>query len=147
MEQYLGGGTPVPAGWQPISTLPLLILVGAMGAGKSTTVEALIDTGCQFRLLPNRRILTNLLIVAPLQREDKVPVQTLDRNGRLPYIRRFKKRHPAGLAYAISDLTIKPAEDDQPCGRFLLFDGLRGDKEIEHIVDSLPLAQFAILDT
>ena len=147
MERYLGAAAPVPPGWQPLSTLPLLILVGAMGAGKSTTVQALTDIGCKFRLLPNRRILTNLLIVAPLQREDKVPVQTLDRVGRLPYIRRFKQRHPAGLAHALSDLVIKPPEDKRSSERFLLFDGLRGEKEIRHTVDALPLAQFAMLET
>jgi hypothetical protein len=125
----------------------MLILVGTMGAGKSTTVNALLDTGCQFHLLPNRRVLTNLLIVAPLQREDNVPVQVLDRNGRLPYIHRFKKRHPAGLAYALSQLTINVTPEDSTCEKFFIFDGLRGEKEIYYAAKALPNALFALLNT
>jgi hypothetical protein len=92
-------------------------------------------------------VLTNLLIVAPLQREENVPVKVLDRNGRLPYIRRFKERHPAGLAYALSQLTINVTPEDPTCEKFFLFDGLRGEEEINYAARALPCALFALLDT
>ncbi len=147
IEAYWGAERPVPPGWQPIAAMPMLVMVGGMGAGKSTTVNALAEAGCAFRLLPNRRTLTNLLIVAPLQREDNLPVQILDRTGRLPYIRRYRERHPAGLAHAIADLYIRLDHRDTTCNHLLVFDGLRGEEEIRYAIDALPLARFVMLNT
>jgi hypothetical protein len=147
IEPYLGPERPVPPGWQPIAAMPLLIMVGGMGAGKSTTVNALAAAGCAFRLLPNRRTLTNLLIVAPLQREDNLPAQILDRTGRLPYIRRYRERYPAGLAHAIADLFIRLDHRDTTCNHLLVFDGLRGEDEIRYAVEALPLARYVMLNT
>ncbi len=141
VEPYLGWGFPVPPGWQPITSLPMLVIVGGVGSGKSTTVKALIAAGCGFRLLPNRRDMTDKLIVAPLQQEDRLPIITLDRTQRLPYIRRYKERFPAGLAYALSRLYI----DLERCDKLLVFDGFRGEDEVIYAIQTFHLAFFVFL--
>ena len=115
------------------------------GVGKSTTVQSLADEGLAFHLLPNRRLLTSRLIVAPLLREEgeeNKKVQELSRMERLPYIRRYRKRHPGGMAHALSQWQIDPTQR----GQLLLFDGLRGENEVRYAINALPLAKFVLLD-
>jgi hypothetical protein len=142
LQACLGIGSPPPSGWRPIASLPMVVMVGVTGTGKTTTVQALFDLGCEFHMLPDRRLLTDRLIIAPLQREDIQPVKTLPRMQRVPYIRRYKRRHPAGLAYALSQLHVDPEQCKYP----LLFDGLRGDEEVSYAAKALPNTKFVVLD-
>jgi hypothetical protein len=138
----LGTGSVFPPGWQAITNLPLIIIVGVTGTGKTTLTDNLADAGYEFELLPDRRNLTDQLIIAPLQREDNQKVHTLPRMQRVPYIRRYKQRHPAGLAYAISRLYV----DSKTCNKFWVFNGLRGKSEVSYAIDAFPKAQFIVLD-
>lgn len=142
LQPWLAAGPSPPPGWQPLSTLRLVIIVGVTGTGKTTATKNLAKNGLNFQLLPDRRFLTDKLIIAPLQREDGQEVKTLPRIQRVPYIRRYKQRHPAGLAYAISKLFIDPAA----CGGFWIFNGLRGPAEVRYAIDAIPRAEFLILD-
>lgn len=124
-----------------IRTQPLLILVGVTGVGKSTTVQALINNGLAFHLLPNRRVLTSRLIVAPLLQEEGKAIRELSRMERLPYVRRYRTRYPGGMAHALSQWQIEPSQR----GQLFLFDGLRGENEIRYAVGFNPLAKFVFL--
>jgi len=113
-----------------------------MGTGKTTAVKKMQSNG-SVQVLPDRRWLTEQLIVAPMQREDSCQeVQSLSRTQRIPYIRRYKEHFPAGMAHAIAQLYLDPAE----YGHFILFDGLRGKKEVEYALDALPKAEFIFFD-
>ena len=82
----------------------LLILVGLTGTGKTTAVNALRGQGCRFLLLPNRRDLTDRLIIAHLQQRDGVPVAPVpDRTQRFAYTRRYRELYPGGMAYAVGE--------------------------------------------
>lgn len=142
LQPWLATGPSLPSGWQPLSTLRLVIIVGVTGTGKTTTTSNLSQNGLKFELLPDRRFLTEKLIIAPLQREDGQEVKTLPRIQRVPYIRRYKRRHPAGLAYAISKLFVNPAD----CEGFWIFNGLRGQEEVRYAVEAIPRAEFIVLD-
>jgi hypothetical protein len=122
--------------------MPLGILVGAMGAGKSTLIHNLRQAGLSFTLLPNRRELTERLVVAPLQREDGITPHKLDRLARLPYIHRYHQRQPAGLGHAITLLSVDPAQVQPQGSPLLLFDGLRGAEEVRYAFKHLPRAFF-----
>ncbi|MBN2146328.1 MAG: hypothetical protein JW726_03025 [Anaerolineales bacterium] len=146
IDIYLGAGTPFPAGWVGIFEMPLVILVGGMGAGKSTVCQALIRSDLPVFLLPDRRDLTESLIIHPLQREDGViPTGKLDRKSRLPYIQRYHERQPAGMGYAITQLALDPSHLPQG-NPWLVFDGLRGAEEIEYAYTALPQAHFIGID-
>jgi len=142
LQPCLAAGPSPPPGWQPLSSLRLIIIVGVTGTGKTTATENLVRKGLDFELLPDRRFLTDKLIIAPLQREDHQEVKTLPRIQRVPYIRRYKQRHPAGLAYAVSKLFVDP----KACQDFWVFNGLRGQAEVRYAIEAIPKAEFIVLD-
>jgi energy-coupling factor transporter ATP-binding protein EcfA2 len=121
----------------------LLVLVGVTGVGKSTTLKALAEIGHSVTLLPDRRALTDDLIIATLQREDGLPPQPVtDRVQRFDYTRRYRERYPGGMAHALTQLRVAPSQTDDP----LCFDGLRGAEEVRYAAAHLPLARFLVLD-
>jgi hypothetical protein len=139
----LGVGWPAPAGWRSLAASSLLILVGVTGVGKSTLLAKLAQRGLVFHLLPDRRELTDRLIIAAMQTVDGQPVAPVtDRKLRFDYTRRYRERFPGGMAHALAQLLVDPAMS----GSYLFFDGLRGANEVAHAAASLPLARFAMLD-
>lgn len=137
-----GAGLPLPAGWLGIADRPLLVFVGVTGVGKSTTLDRLLR-GRRATLLPDRRELTNKLMIASLQVADGVaPTLVTDRAQRFAYTRRFRAQHPGGMADALALLAIAPEQAD----KLLVFDGLRGANEVEDACIALPLARFVMLD-
>jgi hypothetical protein len=131
-----------PAGWQSIQACPLLILVGVTGVGKSTTLEGLQASGLHFSLLPDRRELTDRLLIGYLQALDGLPVQPVtDRRERFAYTRRYHDLFPGGMSHALSQLQVDRALHPG----WLLFDGLRGAFEVAHAAAALPMARFVVL--
>lgn len=139
----LAYGNALPAGWRAISTQPLLILVGVTGVGKSTTLEYLQQSSLRFSLLPDRRELTDQLIIGYLQTVDGLPVQPVtDRRERFAYTRRYHQHFPGGMSHALSQLLIETSVHPG----WLCFDGLRGEGEVAHAARTLPHAHFVVLD-
>jgi hypothetical protein len=139
----VGVGSPVPAGWECVADRPLLVIVGVTGVGKSTALQAMQDAGFDYHLLPDRRDLTDRLIIPSVQAlrgEPLAPVR--DRKQRFEYTRSFREQQAGGMAYALSQLWIDPEKLDGA----LLFDGLRGANEVEHAALLLPLALFVVLE-
>lgn len=133
----------IAANWQPIAAAPLLILIGVTGVGKSTTVEAMRTADIHFTLLPNRRELTDQLIISQMQRLDGETLrQVTDRQARFDYTRGYRERYPGGMARALSQLQVDPGQLDG----LLLFDGLRGVNEVSYAATHLPAACFIVLD-
>lgn len=139
----LAYGDPLPDGWLSIQTRPLLILVGVTGVGKSTTLDYLQQSALRFSLLPDRRELTDQLIIGYLQTIDGLPVQPVkDRRERFAYTRRYHQRFPGGMSHALSQLVVDTAAH----ANWLCFDGLRGEGEVAHAARVLPQARFVVLD-
>lgn len=139
VDAGLGLGVQEP-GWVPLAGRDLLVLVGLTGAGKSTATAALDSHGIAVDLLPNRRALTDHVIL-PLYAEGGVD----DRVQRFALTRRFAAEHPAGMAGILAALTLGPG---RPPGRPdlpVLFDGLRGETEVRHAAVLLPRARFLVL--
>ncbi len=139
----VGVGEPAPAGWRTLDTCPLLILVGVTGVGKSTVLKHLTQTGLNYSLIPDRRDLTDRLIIAAIQAADGDPITPVtDRSLRFAYTRRYRQRYPGGMADALAQVYIAPDLTSSP----LIFDGLRGANEVTAAAARLPRARFAMLD-
>lgn len=136
-------GEPLPPGWTPIARCPLLILVGVTGVGKSTTLAALRAAGLAFDLLPDRRLLTDLLMIPEMllaAGEPVAPVQ--DRKQRFALTRAYRVRYAGGMGHALAQLAVENPTADA----LWLFDGLRGANEVAHAAQLLPAARFVVLD-
>ncbi len=143
LEDGLGAGPP-PAGWSAIVDMPVLVLVGVTGVGKSTAVNALRSRWHGAFLLPNRRKIADLLVIPTVQGWDgEPPGAVTDRRRRFDYTRRYRQRHPGGLAHALSRLVLPRPPAGAPA--LHIFDGLRGADEVAFAAQSLPLARFAVL--
>jgi len=133
----------LPTYLRPLSKLPIIVIVGLTGVGKTTTLELLASRGVVFTLLPNRRKITDELIIASLQQEDsQTPHPVTDRITRFEYTARYRARHPGGMAYAVSCLAADPTDLTWP----LIFDGLRGLDEVQQATVYFSQARFILLD-
>lgn len=140
---FIPAGETPPSNFHALTDLTLVILIGLTGVGKSTSLNLLAQTGVDFTLLPNRRDITDQIIIASLQAEDGEPFQPIfDRVKRFEYTARYRAKYPGGMAHALSRLAI----DLSQTKALLIFDGLRGLDEVQHAVTYFPRARFIVLD-
>ena len=129
-------------GWQPIAAADLLILVGVTGVGKSTLLAQAPVQALNLTLLPDRRVLTDHLIIPAMQAargEASGPVR--DRGHRFALTRAYREQHLGGMAHALRELLVRATTTPR-----YLFDGLRGDNEVTHAAAALPRSRFVMLD-
>jgi hypothetical protein len=127
----------VQAGFHSLSNLEFLVLVGVTGVGKTTTLEALSALGFGFSSLPDRRLVTDVVMIKPL-----VGKPVSDREERFALTAKYRELHPGGMAQAIGTLQIDLAQVQPP----LVFDGLRGLEEVSYAAEHYPKARFIVLD-
>lgn len=138
---YTADAADLPAGFWPLAQLPLVIVVGLTGVGKSTVIE-LLPPNVKFTPLPNRRQLTDDIIITTLQLANgETPQPVTDRLKRFEYTARYREQFGGGMAHALSRLAARVE-----AGSLLLFDGLRGLDEIRYGAQYLPNARFLVLD-
>lgn len=132
-----------PAGWLPLTQTNLLILVGVTGVGKSTTLARMDEQETCPHPLPERRALTDRLIIPAVQNAIGEAISPVfDRSARFGYTRRFRDFFSGGMAQALTLISVAPDLVDRP----LLFDGLRGEQEVAYALRMLPRACFVMLD-
>lgn len=124
--------------------LSLIMLVGLTGVGKSTAVEALHASGEHFSLLPNRREITDRMIIPEVQRDrGETPHPVTDRLERFELTRAYRDKHPGGVVHALDRMLV----DSLTISSFtLVFDNLRGVGEVRAANESIPHARFVVLD-
>ena len=119
----------------------ITFVVGLTGVGKSTTLEALRSKQ-PLTLLPNRRELTDTLIIPEMQRRAGEPERKVtDRLGRFDLTKRYREQHPGGMVHA-----LRCYLEQTPTAGPLLFDNVRGVDEVRSAVETFSKARFIFLD-
>jgi hypothetical protein len=124
-------------GFSALSNLEFFILVGVTGVGKTTTLEALKSAGFGFSSLPDRRVVTDVVMIEPLAGK---PVT--DREERFALTAKYRESNPGGMAQAIGTLQLDLEHVLTP----LVFDGLRGLEEVTYAAKTYAKARFIVLD-
>ncbi|SDF44944.1 AAA family ATPase [Thalassobaculum litoreum] len=133
-----------PAGRQALATARLVIFVGLTGSGKSATVTALAETGAVRAVLPDRRAVTDRIILPAMTGNPDRPVT--DRIERFRLTAAFRDAHPGGMGDVLERLTVdRDAAEGWLAGGWLVFDGVRGPAEAAAAA-RLPNAVFAVLE-
>ncbi|WP_216325355.1 AAA family ATPase [Deinococcus aestuarii] len=133
---HLRAAPPRPPHERLLAELPLTVLVGVTGVGKSTALAALGEANPGLRVLPDRRMVTDHAVIAPLAGG---PVS--DRAERFRLTALYRERHPGGMAHALGTLSA----DTRHWGERPLFDGLRGLEEVRHAAEHFPRWRFVAL--
>lgn len=119
---------------RPLAQLPLTVLVGVTGVGKSTALAAM--SGQNRRVLPDRREVTDAVMILPVAGQ---PVK--DREERFRLTAQYRAEHPGGMAQALGSLVA----DTRHWGDSPVFDGLRGLDEVEYAAQHYPQWRFVAL--
>ncbi len=134
---------PAP-GYRPLAELPLRLLCGLTGSGKSTTLAALRREGRrQFREdLPSRRDLADLILIPTAQLHGGQAIHPVhDRSERFRWTQRFAQEiSSGGSASAFTWLYYRPDGNAA-----LLGEGLRGAREISAALRDCPRWRIAEL--
>ncbi|MCX7741338.1 MAG: AAA family ATPase [Meiothermus sp.] len=124
-------GEAVPKEARPLPELPLLILVGLTGVGKTSLLKHL-----GYPTLPDRREIVDRYV---LPRYGYNPATQLDRGQRFALTRRFRQEHPGGVAEILLESWARPTWP-------LILDGLRGAEEVGFALEKLPKSYFIVLE-
>lgn len=134
---HLWAAAPRPPHERPLAELPVTVLVGVTGVGKSSALAALGEADPGMRVLPDRREITDHVMVLPLAGG---PVS--DRAERFRLTALYRERHLGGMAHALGTLSA----DTRHWGERPLFDGLRGLEEVRHAAEHFPRWRFVALN-
>ena len=127
-------GAPPEPFERRLADLPLTVLVGVTGVGKSTALDAL-KSGA-LRALPDRREVTDAVMILPLAGRE-----VRDREERFRLTAQYRSEHPGGMAQALGSLVA----DTRVWGESPVFDGLRGLDEVQYAAQSFPAWRFVAL--
>src|SRR5258707_15609564 len=99
---FISSQEEAPPQFRPLTDFLLVILVGLTGVGKSTIIASLQER-LEFTLMPNRRKITDEIMIMSLQQQDGYPPPPVtDRVKRFEYTARCRARYPAGIAHALT---------------------------------------------
>ena len=125
----------------PLGELALPVLVGVTGVGKSTALAALRAADPETRVLPDRREVTDAVMILPATGG---PVR--DREERFRLTAAYRDAHPGGMAQALGSLLADTRHWARHWGKRPVFDGLRGEAEVAYAATHCPRWRFVALE-
>jgi hypothetical protein len=139
-ERYPNARLTAEAGFAPLPDVPVCMVVGLTGTGKSTTLAKLAEMRSAGHLhycedIPDRRELADLVIIPTAQVMGGEPVRPIkDREQRFELTRRFAQQFESGGSAAVYGWLYYRWDGRTP----LLSDGLRGPGEIAYALAHYP---------
>lgn len=124
---------------QPLSRMPVLMLVALTGTGKTTTLNALSDIAENnieqgMSVIPSRREIADWIAIPTAQVILDEPIQPVtDRVQRFHYTRTFADHVNGGMATAFSWVHVSRAYNG-----LIISEGIRGANEISHALTNFP---------
>lgn len=127
-----------------LTTARILVFVGLTGSGKSASVAGLAEAGAVRAVLPDRRAVTDSIILPAMIGDPRRRVT--DRIERFRLTAAFREAHPGGMGDVLERLTVdRQASQDWLSRGWVVFDGVRGPAETAAAA-RLPNAVFAVLE-
>jgi len=121
----------------------LIFIVGQTAVGKSTTLEALQASAESFTLLPNRRQLTDDIIIPEIQQDLGQPQQQVkDRVERFALTKSYREKYGSGMIHALERYFA--SLNSSPSGT-VVFDNIRGLTEVKAAHEAFKDARFVFL--
>lgn len=123
----------------------IIFIIGLTGVGKSSTLEVLLSNNELFLLLPNRRKLTDDIIIPYIQelRGEKL-YKVSDRAKRFELTAAYRESFPDGMAHVVETYL---QNNTFPASATLIFDNLRGVNEVRGAINKFPqTTRFIMLD-
>lgn len=124
---------------QPLTQIPVLMLVALTGTGKSTTLNLLTEMRDSGELrfvdaIPSRREIADFIVIPTAQTLLGESIQPeSDRVRRFYYTRTFAGHFSGGIAQAFSWLQL-----EHPSGETIISEGVRGEAEITYALKNCP---------
>lgn len=123
--------------------MSLIFIVGQTAVGKSTTLEALQASAESFTLLPNRRQLTDDIIIPEIQQDLAQPQQQVkDRVERFALTKAYREKHGSGMIHALERYF---ASLESSHSGTVVFDNIRGLTEVKAAHETFQDARFVFL--
>ncbi|BBM82551.1 AAA family ATPase [Candidatus Uabimicrobium amorphum] len=123
----------------------IIFVIGLTGVGKSSTLEVLLHNNSQFLLLPNRRKLTDDIIIPHIQKMRGEELQKVgDRAKRFEMTAAYREIFPDGMAHVVA---VYLQQREFSTASTLVFDNLRGVNEVRGAIEKFPeTTRFVMLD-
>ncbi|MEM7736671.1 MAG: ATPase [Deinococcota bacterium] len=122
----------------------LIFVVGLTGVGKSSTLTGVQAQLPDLELLPNRRDLTDAIIIPTCQRASgKSVIPVHDRLERFDYTRQYREMYPGGVVHALEAYLL---EQHLTSDKRHIFDNIRGLDEVRYSLERFPKSRFIVLD-
>lgn len=122
--------------------MTILFIVGQTAVGKSTSLEALFAKQSSLLLLPNRRVLTDAMIIPEMLKDSGKQGPVTDRLERFTLTAAYRQKYASGIIHALKSYLAKtslPTEVD------VVFDNIRGLTECQAALEAFPQARFVFL--
>ena len=118
----------------------IIFIAGLSGSGKSTLLKNLEKNLTHAKAIPERRIITEKGMIQPYASFFNLKCKFNKREDRIRIVKNYKKNLPEGIVYVLKNIKIT-----KDVSSVFIFDGIRGEKELQNVLINFKNAKVIIL--